>query len=192
MKDWIDMGSDLNSYGTIEIDNYISETTALKSTEDSSDLPQKSARIWEISYYKEYFDIDTETVISRIKKALNPYNKSRFFDSETPDLYTPFWTVTTFIFILAATSNYGSYYKSEDIYYTHAPRLLSAATYIYIQAIAVPVACYFLLRSEGSKINLLEIMSLYGYSFLSFLPACLICIYPDSMLRWIILGFASV
>lgn len=51
---------------------------------------QKDHRIWEVGYYQPYFDVDTATVIYRVKKAILPFSSSTFFEDKLPDLYCPF------------------------------------------------------------------------------------------------------
>ncbi|CAG9334888.1 unnamed protein product [Blepharisma stoltei] len=199
MKEWADIESDINSYGQISLDHEPSETTNLK-TDDKDELQkfediveaygEYSSKFWELGFYKAYFDIDTQTAIQRIKKVFHPFSKGQFFEEGAPDLYTPFWTVTTLIFILAAASNFG-FFIAHGNGDSNAPRLLCAGTYIYMQAAVIPFTLYTILKGAGSKLSLLEITSLYGYSLIPFVPACVLCIYPNSLLRWTAMGLAA-
>lgn len=59
-----------------------------------------------IEYYQPFFDVDTEDVKDRLKLALIPF-KDTFFQisKDSPDLYGPFWILTTLIVMIAANGN---------------------------------------------------------------------------------------
>lgn len=56
--------------------------------------------LWTLSFYAQFFDVDTNSVLSRCWAALFP--KANFLDvlEGNPDLYGPFWIATTVVFIL--------------------------------------------------------------------------------------------
>ncbi len=56
--------------------------------------------MWTLSFYAQFFDVDTTAVLSRCWAALFP--RANFLDvlEGNPDLYGPFWIATTVIFIL--------------------------------------------------------------------------------------------
>ena len=60
-----------------------------------------------IEYYKPWFDVDTVDVTSRIKATVLFNAPPPFLEliGGKPDLYGPFWTTTTLIFVLAVSSN---------------------------------------------------------------------------------------
>jgi hypothetical protein len=53
-----------------------------------------------MSYYSQFFDVDTSSVLSRCWAALYP--RANFLDvlEGNPDLYGPVWIATTVVFIL--------------------------------------------------------------------------------------------
>jgi hypothetical protein len=53
-----------------------------------------------MSYYSQFFDVDTSSVLSRCWAALFP--RANFLDvlEGNPDLYGPVWIATTVVFIL--------------------------------------------------------------------------------------------
>lgn len=55
---------------------------------------------------RPYFDVSTKSVVVRLGLALIPFNK-KFVDNykEKPDLYGPFWILTTLIVSLFISSN---------------------------------------------------------------------------------------
>src|SRR5262249_54146112 len=56
--------------------------------------------LWTMSFYAQFFDVDTSMVLSRCWAALFP--RANFLDvlEGNPDLYGPFWIATTVVFIL--------------------------------------------------------------------------------------------
>lgn len=56
--------------------------------------------LWTMSFYAQFFDVDTSAVLSRCGAALFP--RANFLDvlEGNPDLYGPFWIATTVVLIL--------------------------------------------------------------------------------------------
>lgn len=50
---------------------------------------------WTVDYYRQYFDVDTQTVLMRCYAAMVPTSDfvADVCDSK-PDMYGPFWTLT--------------------------------------------------------------------------------------------------
>lgn len=56
--------------------------------------------LWTLSFYSQFFDVDTSAVLARCWAALYP--RANFLDvlEGNPDLYGPFWIATTVVLIL--------------------------------------------------------------------------------------------
>src|SRR5690606_39286806 len=56
--------------------------------------------LWTLSFYAQFFDVDTTSVLHRCGAALFP--RANFLDvlEGNPDLYGPFWIATTVVLIL--------------------------------------------------------------------------------------------
>jgi hypothetical protein len=56
--------------------------------------------LWTLSFYAQFFDVDTSSVLQRCWAALYP--RANFLDvlEGNPDLYGPFWIATTVVLIL--------------------------------------------------------------------------------------------
>ncbi|KAK4211686.1 hypothetical protein QBC37DRAFT_426417 [Rhypophila decipiens] len=147
--------------------------------------------LWTISYYAQFFDVDTTSVLSRCWAALYP--RANFLDvlEGNPDLYGPFWIATTVVMILflgGTIDNYRAVAGSGDFAYDF--KLLSgAAGLIYGYTFVIPVILYLALRYFGSEsANLLECWALYGYANLIWIPVALISWSPISILNWTFVG----
>lgn len=60
----------------------------------------------------QFFDVDTDDVVARLRKALVPSAGDQSLLAEVqgkPDLYGPFWVCTTLIFVIGAAANFASW-----------------------------------------------------------------------------------
>lgn len=82
--------------------------------------------LWTLSFYAQFFDVDTNSVLARCWAAIYP--RANFLDilEGNPDLYGPIWIATTVVFILflgGTISKYLAETGSEHFVYDF--RLLS-------------------------------------------------------------------
>lgn len=152
------------------------------------DNPPPPAKCQQLGYLSPYFNVDTETVLSRLKHAVLP--KDDFFDGGSPDLYSPFWIVTTLICIIGVTSNSGILNKDE----TWTPQfstVTSAASFLWSLTAVAPLCVYCLCKHAGHKVTFVSLLSLYAYSFFIYIPSLLICTYDYIYLRLLVLLCAT-
>ncbi|KAF4125283.1 Yip1 domain [Geosmithia morbida] len=147
--------------------------------------------LWSISFYAQFFDVDTSAVLSRCWAALFP--RANFLDvlEGNPDLYGPFWIATTVVLILFLGGTVSQYLSMRDkAPFAYDFRLLSgAAGLIYGYTIFLPALLFLALRYFGSELaNLLECWALYGYSNLIWIPVALISWSPLEILNWVFVG----
>ncbi|KAL2021944.1 hypothetical protein VTK56DRAFT_6363 [Thermocarpiscus australiensis] len=148
--------------------------------------------LWTLSFYAQFFDVDTSSVLHRCGAALYP--RANFLDvlEGNPDLYGPFWIATTVVLILFLGGNISDYLaRTGRGTFAYDFRLLSgAAGLIYGYTFVIPVVLYLALRYFGSEsANLLECWALYGYGNLIWIPVALISWSPIAILNWV---FVSV
>lgn len=135
-----------------------------------------------LGFIGKYFNVELNDVISKLKGACIPFNKS-FYESveNTPELYGPFWTFTTIIFLIALIGNFNSYIHAEDkenyVYdYNNVPYAISI---IYGFGFGAPIILWliskFVFRID---IDLLTNLCVYGYSYTILVPILLLCIIP--------------
>lgn len=164
--------------------------------------------LWTISFYAQYFDVDTSSVLSRCWAALYP--RANFLDvlEGNPDLYGPVWIATTVVFILflgGTISHYLATTGKEHFVYDFEllsgtltsmdhvlislNNFIGAAGLIYGYTLVIPVALFLALKYFGSEsANLLECWALYGYGNLIWIPVALISWSPLTLLNWIFVG----
>ncbi|GJN67181.1 hypothetical protein PLIIFM63780_004623 [Purpureocillium lilacinum] len=147
--------------------------------------------LWSMSFYAQFFDVDTSAVLSRCWAALYP--RANFLDvlEGNPDLYGPFWIATTVVLILFLGGTISQYLSTTGgTPFAYDFRLLSgAAGLIYGYTLFIPVALFLALRYFGSEsANLLECWALYGYSNLIWIPVAVISWSPITILNWVFVG----
>jgi hypothetical protein len=89
--------------------------------------------LWSISFYAQYFDVDTGMVLQRCWAALFP--RANFLDvlEGNPDLYGPFWIATTVVLILFLGGTISQYRAAADQEpFAYDFRLLSGTLPLFI------------------------------------------------------------
>ncbi|AEO67014.1 d667a219-55e1-4523-8b16-2d1b1d7948de [Thermothielavioides terrestris] len=147
--------------------------------------------LWTLSFYAQFFDVDTSAVLHRAWAALYP--RANFLDvlEGNPDLYGPFWIATTVVLILFLGGTISDYLAREGRgQFAYDFTLLSgAAGLIYGYTFVIPVVLFLALRYFGSEsANLLECWALYGYGNLIWIPVALISWSPIAILNWVFVG----
>ncbi|TRX96899.1 hypothetical protein FHL15_002205 [Xylaria flabelliformis] len=147
--------------------------------------------LWSLSFYAQFFDVDTSSVLARCWAALWP--RDNFLDvlEGNPDLYGPFWIATTVVLILFLGGTISQYIARTGAGpFAYDFELLSgAAGLIYGYTLVIPIVLYGALRYFGSEsANLLECWALYGYSNLIWIPVALISWSPLTILNWVFVG----
>jgi len=162
------------------------------------DAPQTRGGFWTVEYYQKYFDIDTKAVIARCYTTLLPMSSDYLTShtTPTPDLYGPFWTLTTLIFCLfvftsftASLVNWLS--SSSEIYEYNFTNLSVAVTLVYAYGIGLPALLWITLRYMGvgnEDWSLIEAIATWGYGMFVWIPISLLCIIPVAIARFVFVG----
>ena len=122
---------------------------------------------------------------------------SKFSDNtkNNPDLYGPFWIMTTIIFALAVIGNFREYLLTPNgaEFNSNYQMLSEAASLIYSIGLGVPTIIYFLWKCTGElTISYLHVVSIYGYSMTIFVPMIMLCAIPLNFLQWVFLITGSI
>ncbi|KAK4236631.1 hypothetical protein C8A03DRAFT_45396 [Achaetomium macrosporum] len=160
-------------------------------SQSGSGGPGSKRFLWTLSFYAQFFDVDTSSVLHRCWAALFP--RANFLDvlEGNPDLYGPFWIATTVVLILFLGGTISDYLaRAGRGQFAYDFQLLSgAAGLIYGYTFVIPVVLYLALRYFGSEsANLLECWALYGYGNLIWIPVALISWSPIAILNWVFVG----
>ena len=162
-------------------------------TADDQPAPQAPTGccgFFSFEYYQPYFHVTQQTVLSRILRSLSPWRQD-FFESAdtTPDLYGPFWILTTIIFLLSLMGNLSTYIKHfGEAQFEFRLELIRYGTIIvYSFGLGFPLALGLLLRFFKSNVTTFQVICLYGYSLSVFLPILILCVIPVSFVQWILM-----
>eukprot|EP00826_Nyctotherus_ovalis_P061943 TRINITY_DN8878_c0_g1_i12.p1 TRINITY_DN8878_c0_g1~~TRINITY_DN8878_c0_g1_i12.p1 ORF type:complete len:229 (+),score=31.27 TRINITY_DN8878_c0_g1_i12:289-975(+) len=156
-------------------------------------LPSR-IRLGYCRFYMPYFDVSTKEVLSKIGSALIPYNGS-FHEKikAKADLYVPFWTYITISMLITVVSNTMRYLNDREHYGRFDFSILIASfTFISVIQLLLPGLLWLLMKYLSVPMSLLEIVSIYGYSFVAFIPAFMLCIIPNSKIQWLLLLYAAI
>ncbi|GAB7337299.1 hypothetical protein MBLNU457_g2660t1 [Dothideomycetes sp. NU457] len=162
-------------------------------TTSSSNPPSSNNKhyLWSLSFYSQFFDVDTASVGSRCLNALYP--RTNFLDilDGNPDLYGPFWIATTVVVILFLTGTISAYLAAIGKAHFHYDfTLLSgAAGLVYGYTFLLPLGLWGVLKWSGSEgANLLECWALYGYANITWIPVALVSWSPLTALNYAFVG----
>ncbi|KAJ3863845.1 hypothetical protein EV359DRAFT_73385 [Lentinula novae-zelandiae] len=163
--------------------------------------PRKSGGgFWTVEYYQVYFEVDTKEVLRRCYSTLLPTSTNYFSTHlNPPDLYGPFWTLTTLIFTLFLSSSLAAsisaYLSSADAEYDYDFGLLSQAVgIVYAYGLGLPVLLWISLRYMGvGEWSVVDAVAIWGYALFVWIPVSILCVIPVPLLRWVLvfLAFAS-
>lgn len=157
--------------------------------EEAKSPPQAPAKWYQIAYYQPYFQVNTRTALSRLRKSVYRLGANSFFGKSGPDLYCPFWIITTLIICVNISGNAAAYFASADEqeWVSGIRKVSTAASMLYGIAFFVPLTCHCVLKRFHSHMSFIELLSLYGYSWFLFIPASLIGMFPDKLIRMTVL-----
>lgn len=113
---------------------------------------------------KPYFDIKTEDIKQRLQASLNPFNR-KFLDlyKEKPDLYGPFWILSTLVVVFTISGNLARYESMGEENFTINLKIVPKAFGILFAAASlvpfgITMAVKFL--GTGSEIHLLYVSTI--------------------------------
>lgn len=145
-----------------------------------------------------FFDISTHEVLLRLGLSLVPLTP-RFHRlyHEKPDLYGPFWVLTSVIASLFISGNLSRYIRlgAEDFEYNFTI-IPIAAGIIYGLGLGLPLVIHAAQQWFGSNATtptpITTAIGIYGYSFSSFLLVTILCAIPVDWLQWLLIIFGAV
>eukprot|EP00573_Skeletonema_grethae_P003039 CAMPEP_0201689388 /NCGR_PEP_ID=MMETSP0578-20130828/2996_1 /ASSEMBLY_ACC=CAM_ASM_000663 /TAXON_ID=267565 /ORGANISM="Skeletonema grethea, Strain CCMP 1804" /LENGTH=389 /DNA_ID=CAMNT_0048174017 /DNA_START=41 /DNA_END=1210 /DNA_ORIENTATION=- len=126
-------------------------------------------------------------------------------EGKGPDLYGPTWITMTLVFLLAVTSNMSLYFHhtgsvvdeggiaAEEEWDYDINQLLHATWILYSFSFGLPMVLYVIFRLMGiMSFSLVDLICLYGYSLVAYIPSTFICVVPVSWLQWLSLCISTV
>lgn len=149
-----------------------------------------------LGFIGKYFNVEMSDILSKLKGAIIPLNKSFYQTAETnPDLYGPFWIYTTIIFLITVTGNISGYLHTQEnekfsYNYNFIPY---AALFMYGVGFGAPVILFLVSRFVFKvEFGLISNICVYGYSFIPLIPVLFLCIIPYNLVETILLIYFIV
>ncbi|XP_073988460.1 protein YIPF2 [Rhodnius prolixus] len=165
--------------------------------------PERSNNsMFSLRFYQDLFDVNTDEVINRIKWSMVPNPRVNYLQNyirNKPDLYGPFWICVTLVFTIAASGNLAEYLQTAAArnyhwkYDFHA--ITAAGTVIFCYAWLLPVILWAILHLYGNeqfKLNLLELLCVYGYTLSIFVPLSVLWVIPIHWIQWTLVAVGAV
>ena len=172
----------------------INQVLTKKFTEKAKD---KALKTWLDKYIccfnwlKKYFQITSKDFFSRLVLSIIPFN-TKFYSAieNNPDFYGPFWIYTLFIVLISSCGSLTRTIQGKRDTNFFQEFIPSAAFLIYFIGFGGPIFLSLLSKIFGAKINIANVICVYGYSYSIFLPITIICSIPNSLLQWALLAYA--
>jgi hypothetical protein len=159
--------------------------TTATTTLSSSRTPipsSKASNLFQISFYRQYFDLDSDIFFNKVQKSMNPIS-NEFNNEESNELYGFIWITGTLILFMFVSST-GSNILSAWIHSTTGSKynynfdlIFSAIWLFYGYNIIVPLlltlsTSYWLKFPQS--LSLTKIISIYGYTNILWIPITLL------------------
>lgn len=142
-----------------------------------------SSHMFQINFYRKFFELDTNTFFEKIKRALNPINKSTSVsedenDDEVTELYGFIWITGTLIFLMFVSSTganiLSEWLHSDERKYEYSFELLTLSiSLFYGYNVLVPLILYLVttwVLKFPHRLSLTKMISVYGYTNILWFP----------------------
>lgn len=149
-------------------------------------LHETKGHIFQVGFYSQYFDLDSETFFTKLARSTNPFDSS-FAPSTEPgqreELYGFFWITATLVFLVFVSSTGSNILASwlsntPDTQYEYSFDLLTiTCSLFYGYTLIIPTALWvitsFILHFPN-RLSLIQLISFYGYTNVLWFPITLI------------------
>merc|ERR1712083_705709 len=78
---------------------------------------------------------------------------------------------------------------AKEAWHSDVEKISNAAWGLYLSLAMFPALVYLLIKYTAlptSAVSYFKLLSLYGYSLFSYVPACVLCVIPNVWVRWIV------
>eukprot|EP00771_Trimastix_marina_P000995 gnl/Trimastix_PCT/2036.p1 GENE.gnl/Trimastix_PCT/2036~~gnl/Trimastix_PCT/2036.p1 ORF type:complete len:268 (+),score=48.21 gnl/Trimastix_PCT/2036:616-1419(+) len=154
-----------------------------------------------LSFWQRFFNVDTTTILKRIAVSAIPYRpvlRQHIQASAYPDLYGPFWIITSLIFFMGMTGNIAAWTAFRPIpahpaWHYDFTKITFATFLLYPYSLLLPLAIWASIRFKQQGIaSFGELYCLVGYSFAVYVPVAFLSLIPSLVVRWVVLLLALV
>lgn len=155
-----------------------------------------------LSKLQPYFNVTSKEILRRLMLSLVPFNK-RFFENYNtrPDLYGPFWILTSLVAALFIAGNCSRYitWQNKQTPFSYSFKTVPVATsVIYGVGVGLPLMIKLILNLYGTgdpttrTVTTVQSIGIYCYGFTSLIIATILCGFiPYSLAHWILISIAG-
>lgn len=148
--------------------------------------PETEYPMYRLNFYRKYFNVETTEVMGRLRRAAFPW-KVDFLDSihSKPDLYGPFWGVTTLVLLIGVCGSMSDRFMHRKPTSGEFEKISAAASFLYTYHSLCPFLLWLYTRTrmQGVDVSLVEFACLYGYANTIFIPVAILSIIENYWLR---------
>mgnify|MGYP000903969165 CR=1 FL=1 len=139
------------------------EISSDKDQREALSIPTGPWRFFAMEYWQQYFRISQEEVWLRIVQSVKPLKPEFLRISQSnPDLYGPFWIMTTIIVLVSLSGNLARFFRHwEEAKFEFRLELVRyALVVVYGYGLIYPTLLGILLRFFGSKLSPIVVLIL--------------------------------
>lgn len=177
--------------------------------------PQTSGKthMFQINFYRQYFDLDSDVFFQKIQKSLNPFTHLDDSEPYPHELYGFVWITGTLIFLMFVSSTGSQLLNqwirgSPDEPYSYDFELLIKSISLFygynfvVPALLWAITTYY--NKFPEPLSLTRTVSIYGYTNVLWIPITLINVvivvfvnnnkhgYVLNILEWTIVGISGI
>ena len=150
------------------------------STINSNDFSKAS--LFSLTYYKQFFNIDSQEVLNRILITINPKENKNLLNI-SPDLYGPIWISISVSFFSMFFGKISSFTKNNELNFNLGNFLMNIILCGFFTFILPLIYKYLLININLPSI--FSLITLFGYSLILILPNSLICLIVGKKADWV-------
>ncbi|VDL72256.1 unnamed protein product [Nippostrongylus brasiliensis] len=170
-------GFSINSTNTQGFSGSIGDQNRLVNEGDGVSSSGRTSNLFSMSFYRQFFDVETDQVLKRVLNSVVPTNSNFILDyvHPMPDLWGPFWISVTLVFSIGVFGNIAQYIENDGLpgeYGSDFRLVTTSATLVFLYVVLVPVILSTILWQRKSELQfaLTDLLCAYGYSLSIFIP----------------------
>ncbi|RCK63153.1 Protein YIPF1 [Candida viswanathii] len=179
----------------------------------SQSQPSGKSHMFQMNFYRHYFDLDSDVFFQKIQKSLNPFARLDETEAYPNELYGFVWITGTLIFLMFVSST-GSHLLNqwirgspEEPYSYDFELLIKSISLFYGYNFIVPALLWAITTYYNKfpePLSLTRTVSIYGYTNVLWIPITLINVvivvfvnntkhgYVLNILEWTIVGISGI
>jgi len=144
-----------------------------------------NASLFSLTYYKQFFNIESSDVLSRIVSAMNPTDKKFLSNINRPDLFGPIWISFSCSFFSTLFGNIASWSEKGKDWNFNFSSFLMSSMMCFAFAFIIPVA-YKSWLSKVTSPGIISLICLYGYSLILIVPVSFLSLFVGPKADWMV------